>query len=74
MFFANHPKEKSFFSVAMGLIVFGAVIIALGASEWALNCGLGYHFVYPMGKILAGTVITALGYIVLELELMRKNK
>ncbi len=67
-------KELSFWGVAASIIIFGSAILALGLVEWIFDMSGIAGFGYPMGKVLIGVVILALGYIVLELELMRHDK
>jgi uncharacterized membrane protein YcjF (UPF0283 family) len=66
--------DKSFFGVAMSIVVIGAGLFGLGIAEWLLNYFTQYDFVYPMGKITAGVIVIALGYVVLELEWIRTAK
>lgn len=72
----KHPRDKSFLGVAMGLIIVGAFVLAYGGVAWFYNYLTSTTTNYiPSDKIIGGIVILALGYIVLELELIRhKNK
>lgn len=75
MFRKRNGKEISFLGVAMAIILFGAAIFAIGVISWIFNMVLGKTcFSFPMFKSAFGVVILALGYIVLELELMRREK
>ena len=65
--------DITFAGVAMGLIIFGATIFAIGLACWVISCTSGEAFSWPGAKIMGGTVIMALGYIVLQLELIRRK-
>ena len=73
MFNTKRPEDASFMGVAMALIILGAGIFALGVVCWILNLGWDYSFVSPSTKVMGGAIIGALGYVVLELELLRKK-
>lgn len=67
-------KSKTFFGVAMVMILIGAVLFAVGAVAWFLNCYTNTTIVsIPSLKVMGGLVVIALGYIILELELIRKK-
>lgn len=70
---ARKPKEGAFYSVALAMIILGASILAAGVSFWILNMFYNYSMSMPSEKVIGGTIICALGYIILELELVRKN-
>lgn len=67
------PEKIGFFGVAILLIVLGAAIFSVGLVMWFFNCfgDMAYHF--PAVKVIGGLLILAMGYIVLELELIRKK-
>ncbi len=65
------PKDGIFYSVALATIVSGAAIAAIGFAFWILNVFKDYSFFMPSEKVIGGAIICALGYIVLELELIR---
>ena len=67
-------KGKTFFGVAMAIILFGTFVFALGVVEWLFTVCKIFSFIYPAAKVFAGVVMLALGYIVLELELTRVQK
>lgn len=72
-----HKKmpEKSFLSVAMAFILVGIGIFAYGGVEWLVNqMSATTCFFFPGSKVAAGLVVMVLGYIMLELELMRQKK
>ena len=58
--------------VALVIIIFGAAIFAFGLVSWVMNAILMDNFVaFPSLKIIGGLSVIALGYIQLELELLR---
>lgn len=70
----NHHK-KSFLSVAITLIIIGIIFFVLGGLAWLYNTGgKGLMMTMPAEKMLAGIIIIGLGYITLELELLRTKK
>ncbi len=72
--FTSDPHKASFYGVALGLIVVGAAIFALGLVGWLCNYYTGITLLsIPSIKVIGGAVVIALGYIVLELELLRKK-
>lgn len=68
------PHKSYFRGVALALILFGAIILGGGFAEWVLNIGQGFEFFAPSLKMIGGTLILGLGYIQLELELLRLQK
>jgi len=67
----NH-QDKSFVAVALTVIFAGAAIFAFGVSGWLINWSNNDVIVaIPSMKILGGLVIMSLGYIQLELGLLR---
>ena len=67
-------KKATFYGVALLLIIIGAGLFAIGAVSWILNCYLDTTVVsIPSLKLMGGLVVMALGYIILELELIRKK-
>lgn len=72
--FGRDPGKATFYGVALALIVLGAAIFALGLVGWLCNYYAGGTLLsIPSVKVMGGAIITALGYILLELELMRKK-
>mgnify|MGYP001561132702 CR=1 FL=1 len=72
--FKKKTAEASFYDVALALIIMGALILTYGLVGWLFNSfGSACTFVFPSMKIMGGLVILALGYIQLELELLRKR-
>ena len=74
MYKGFNPHEPYFQSVSLALILVGALIFSLGGVEWILNLLADYDFNAPFLKILGGLVVTGLGYIHLELELIRISR
>lgn len=65
------PHKPYFYSVAMALILCGVVIFSVGLVEWISTLIGSYSYAVPFFKIIGGLVVIALGYIHLELELLR---
>lgn len=65
------PQKPYFYGVGLGLILTGAAIVAVGAVEWLLNYCADYRFAAPLFKLIGGLIVLGLGYIQLELELLR---
>ena len=74
MFPQRNPKEISFYGVGIVLIILGAGILSVGAVEWLFNYFGATGFVAPLFKVIGGAVVLGLGYIQIELELIRKAK
>lgn len=68
------PHAPYFRGVAMALIIAGAAIFAVGGIEWITNFAAGYGFAVPSLKMIGGLIVVALGYIHLELELIRISR
>lgn len=63
-----------FRGVALAMIVFGAGILATGIVAWKLSFFFGYTSIHaPFEKVMGGAIIVALGYVILELELLRNR-
>lgn len=63
-----------FRGVALFTIILGAGICAYGLATWILNVFGSSHFNFPASKIIGGWIIISLGYIHLNLELLREKK
>jgi hypothetical protein len=63
-----------FYGVALATIIAGAALFALGAVEWLFGALDIQYFMHPLFKAMGGLVIMSLGYIHLELELMRIHR
>ena len=66
----------AFYGVALAAILFGAALMAYGIVGWFGNTFEWFDraFAMPSLKVIGGAVIIILGYIHLELELMRSAK
>ena len=73
MFF-HRREEKSFVGVALLMILLGAAIFAYGAVGWLVNVTEQELIIAtPSQKIIGGLVVISLGYIQLELSLLRRK-
>lgn len=73
MFF-HKREDKSFVAVALSFILIGAAIFAFGVMSWLINTMQEETLVaMPSTKVIGGLVIMALGYIQLEIGLLRKK-
>ena len=67
-------KNATFYGVAIIMILIGAALFSIGAVSWLVNCYTDTTVIsIPSLKIMGGLVVMALGYIILELELIRKK-
>ena len=67
-------QDNSYIGVAITFIVIGAAIFAFGLVSWLINMSSGQEVVFvPSMKVIAGLVVMALGYIQLELGLIREK-
>ena len=67
--------KMPFRGVALALIIFGALVIGVCGAAWILAYFWDYFVIsMPFTKLIGGFIVVALGYVVLELELMRCNK
>lgn len=72
MLFSNSRKDKSFLAVAMLMILIGVVIFVFGVLGWFINVTAAQNLIaFPSLKVIGGLVIMELGYIQLELGLLR---
>lgn len=73
MFFGKR-EEKSFMGVAMLFIFLGIIIFVFGALGWLINSSQQLTIMNePSAKVIGGLIIMALGYIQLELGLLRRK-
>lgn len=73
MLFRKH-EDKTFVGVAMSFILVGAAIFAFGLIGWLVNSMVEENInALPSLKVIGGLVVMALGYIQLELGLLRKK-
>ena len=72
--FWHKREDKSFVAVALTFILIGAGIFAYGIVGWLMNvASQDMLVVFPSIKVMGGLVIMCLGYIQLELGLLRKK-
>jgi uncharacterized membrane protein YidH (DUF202 family) len=72
--FSKKEPEHSLYGVAVALIILGILIFVYGSVAWLFNIyseNSGFYF--PSIKVIGGAIIMALGYIQLELELLRQK-
>jgi uncharacterized membrane protein YdcZ (DUF606 family) len=76
MFVPRDLKKITFYPVALALILFGAGITGYGIFAWFCNVygWAGAPYNEPSMKVMGGAMIIALGYIHLELELLRRQE
>lgn len=69
----KYYKDKLFSGVAMLFILIGAIVFTVGLVTWVYNMIIGYNtaITFPSFKSIAGLMIMGIGYIILELELIR---
>ena len=71
MYKKRNPHDPYFQGVALAVIVFGSFVFAVGVVQWLYET-LGTQFSSdPMLKVVGGAVVVVLGYVLLELELIR---
>ncbi|MBI4947963.1 hypothetical protein HY844_00155 [Candidatus Berkelbacteria bacterium] len=72
MWFSKKNEDKSFVAVALVFILLGAAIFAFGAVSWMINTMQQQTIVaIPSIKVIGGLLVMCLGYIQLELGLLR---
>ena len=72
--FSHNRKDKSFMAVAMLMILAGVVIFVFGVLGWWVNVSVAQNLIaFPSLKVIGGLVIMELGYIQLELGLLRNK-
>jgi len=71
--FKRDPEKIGFSGVALFIIFAGIVVFSAGLVMWLFNYFGNTAFNFPASKIIGGLIVIALGYIVLELELLRKK-
>lgn len=72
--FSKKEPEHSFYGVSIFFIILGALIFTYGIVAWLFNnISLDSGFYFPSFKVIGGAIIMLLGYIQLELELLRQK-
>lgn len=64
-------KKPYFQGVAIATLLAGAVILSLGIVELGFNLWGNTDYTAPFFKVVGGLVVISLGYIHLELEMIR---
>jgi len=73
--FWRRRQDKSFVAVAGLVILAGAIIFVFGALGWWVNISSDSNIIaFPSIKVMGGLIIMALGYIQLELGLLREKR
>lgn len=72
--FWHRREDRSFIAVALTMILIGAAIFAFGLVGWLINVSQQeVVMVFPSVKVIGGLVVMSLGYIQLELGLIRQK-
>lgn len=66
-------NKISFVGVGLFFIIVGAVVVAFGLAGWLIQVSGGQVMAYPFFKAIAGMILIGLGYLILEIELLRKK-
>ena len=70
----KNRQDRSYVSVATTFIIIGAIVFTFGAVSWLVNIGAGQEVVNaPAVKLIGGLIVMSLGYIQLELGLIREK-
>ena len=75
MFTKRDYEKVSFMGVGMAFILFGAIVFAFAITAWILQF-FNYTTLtcaFPFFKAIGSAVVIGLGYIILEIELLRKK-
>lgn len=70
----SKSSSKNFLAVGIAVILAGAVLFAVGIIQTLLVMFTDQSFGWPAFKVIAGIAIISLGYIQLQLELIRLKK
>lgn len=72
--FWHKREDNSYVAVALTFIMLGAGVFSFGLVGWLVNTAAEQTMVaFPSVKVIGGLVIMCLGYIQLELGLLRKK-
>jgi len=70
----NERQNRSFLGVSIFFILLGVSIFSFGSVAWIFNYLSETNFVFfPSFKVVGGLILVALGYVIFELELIRKR-
>ena len=72
--FWHKREDHSYIAVALTFILLGAGIFAFGLVAWLINTAAAQTLVaFPSLKVIGGLIIMCLGYIQMELGLLRSK-
>jgi cytochrome b561 len=72
--FWHKREDHTYVAVALTFILLGAAIFAFGVIGWLINTAANQNVMsFPSMKVVGGIVIMSLGYIQMELGLLRKK-
>jgi hypothetical protein len=72
--FSGDRRSVNFLAVSLAIIIAGAALLAIGIVQWLLVAFSDQSYGWPALKVMAGLAVIGLGYIALELELIRTGK
>lgn len=65
-------KNMPFKGVGMAMIIFGALVVGICSAAWIMAYFWNMFIIsMPFTKLIGGLIVVSLGYVILELELMR---
>lgn len=74
MFFKRDYDKISFRGVGLAFILFGMLICGFAFAAWFLRYfGFDNICALPFFKVMGGVMIIGIGYLILEVELLRKK-
>ena len=73
MFIKRDFNKISFAGVGLFFILAGAFITAFGLVGWLIQSLGGQVMAFPFFKAMGGMIIIGFGYLILELELLRRK-
>ena len=74
MFTKRDYDKISFKGVGLGMIIFGTLIFGISIADWYLvTLGENGLIAYPFFKAISGVIVIGMGYLILEIELLRKK-
>jgi hypothetical protein len=72
--FWHKREDHSYVAVALTFILLGAGLFAFGLVGWLINFAAAENIVaFPSIKVMGGVVVMCLGYIQMELGLLRSK-
>ena len=74
MFSKRDYDKISFKGVGLAFIIFGVLILGFALAAWVLRYfGFDSICAFPFFKVIGGATIIGFGYLILEIELLRKK-